>query len=401
MSFPIISLPSIIKTQLKPYQDFFSKPQFGHFTRLVTGKIVCDNKTNQEINDEFGERDQSNLNRFVSYSTFDLEKINEKRIDHAKENHNLTKKGIQIIDESLLHKTGKSMELAGTHRSGVTKRLEWGHMVVNSYYIDMKNNSFPIKTDVYVKEDCCKKNNLIFKTKREIGIEQIDFALKNKLPIKTVLVDAGYEGEDFTREISDRKLNYIIGIRNTTKFSINRRKRIDSDEYMSTLDDTDFNVFFKNNEAYFYHIKLCSIRCIGTVKIIFTYKYGDEENIKIYITNLKLSDKIIISMLIKRWEIECFHRDAKQHLGLESYQVRKSRGMQVVALATLTAYTLVKIVANQIVTPVRKLKTVGEVCRYLSLIAHKGTNWFNALMKKPDKFAKMLKKHVFVKNAKV
>ncbi|MFH0874930.1 MAG: hypothetical protein V1859_03270 [archaeon] len=84
-------------------------------------------------------------------------------------------------------------------------------------------------------------------------------------------------------------------------------------------------------------------------------------------------------------------------LDLHLENTRKSSGMQVVALATLIAYTLVKIAAKQIVMPVRKLKTVGEVCRYLSIIAHKGMNLINAKMKNPTEFEKMLKKHVFVK----
>lgn len=402
MSLPIICIPPVINKLLKPYNPFFSRPQFKHFRRLTTGLIVSENKTLQEINDGFGECDQSNLDRFVSFSTWDLDDLNEIRLKQVKDVLPLQKKGVQIVDESLLHKTGPCMELAGLHRSGVTKELEWGHMAVNSFYTDSDDNDFPIKTDVYVREkDCAKYGNIPFKTKREMAIEQIDFALKNNLPVGLVLVDAGYEGEKFTQEIQMRQLDYLIGVRTTTKISIERQKRVSIADYLSTLTDLNFEYYLTEDKAYSYHIRKVSIRGIGSAKLIISFMHGDEENIKCYITNLEEDDETIIKLLIKRWRIECFHRDAKQHLGLEAYQVRKGRGMQVVALATLVAYTLVILIARILKTPIRKLRTVGEVCRYLTLVAYKGIRWISCLIRKPAEFIEILKKHVFVKNTKV
>ena len=118
---------------------------------------------------------------------------------------------------------------------------------------------------------------------------------------------------------------------------------------------------------------------------------GDEENIKCYITNLNEEDEIIIKLLIKRWRIECFHRDAKQHLGLKAYQVRKGRGMQVVALAILTAYTLVILATRILKTPIRSLRTIGEICRYLQLVAYKGIRWIKNKLKDTVNWIRILK----------
>ncbi len=401
MSMPIVCIPPVLNTIFNNYRSFFTKPQFKHFKRLVTGLIVSENKTIQEINDAYRERDQSSLNRFVSHSSWDLEELNLVRLQNVKDTLHLDKRGIIIIDESLLHKTGEKMELAGLHRSGITKRIEWGHMSVNSFYTDSDDNDFPITTDVYVREKDCKKYDVVFKTKREIAVQQIDFALQAGLPIGLVLVDVGYEGEEFTREIMYRELDFIIGVRTTTNISIERKKRISIGEYLLTLTDDDFKFYTTEEQAYFYHIKEVSIRGIGNVKLIISYTYGDEEKVKCYISNLAEDDETLIKLLIKRWRIECFHRDAKQHLGLESYQVRKGRGMQVVALAILTAYTLVMLAARILKTPIRCLRTVGEVCRYLQLVAYKGIRWIRSLINSPLKLVEVLKKHVFVKNAKV
>ena len=402
MSLPIVNTPPVLNKLISHYSGFFTKPQRKHFSQLITGLIVSENKTLQEINDSFGKCDQSSFNRFVSHSDWDLDNLNELRLQQVKEYIPLKKKGILIIDESLCHKTGRKMELAGVHRSGVTKKLEWGHMLVNAFYTDTDDNEFPVKTDIYVREQDCKKNNVsVFKTKREIAIEQIDFALAQNLPISLVCVDAGYQGEGFTQEIIQRKLDFLVGVRITTKISIHRQKRILIKDYLQSLTHNDFKKHIKNKKIYYYNISKVSIRGIGFVKLVISYKKDDEENKKCYITNLKEKDKTIINLLIKRWDIECFHRDAKQHLGLEAYQVRKGRGMQVVALAILIAYTLVILAKRILKTPIRPLKTIGEVCRYLQLIAYKGVRWIILQLAKPIEFTRTLKKHVFVKNAKV
>jgi hypothetical protein len=401
LSLPIVCIPPVLKKEFSFYRSIFTKPQFTHFQHLVTGLIVSPNKTIQEINDAFNKKDQSSLNRFVTQSPWDLETLKKTRIKCIKQSVSLNKKGIFIADESLLHKTGRHMELAGAHRSGMSKKVEWGHMAVNSFYSDSDDNKFPIATEIYVREKDCAKNNIEFKTKRQIAIDELDFAIENGLPVKLAIADAGYEGEDFTQELKHRNIDYIIGTRVSTKISFNRKKRMSIADYLKTITDADFKSLQHKGNTYFYHIKKVSIRGIGSVKLIISYKYGDEEAIFCSITNLKETDENIIKLLVKRWEIECFHRDAKQHLGLEAYQVRLGRGMQVVALAILVAYTLVFLIGRKLKKIISHFRTIGDICRYLQLIAYKGIRWIKRLWNNPVKAIRMLKKLVFVKSAKV
>lgn len=402
MSMPIVCIPPVLNTLLAPYRGLYTKPQFGHFRRLVTGLIVSPNKTLQEINDSFLERDQSNLNRFVNESPWDGEELNRVRVEQVQEHLQLGERGILVIDESLSHKTGKHMELAGHHRSGVTKRIEWGHMLVNSFFTDDASNEFPVKTYVYVREnDCEKYADVTFKTKRELALEQIDYALGAGLPVEVVVVDAGYEGKEFTRGIKGRGLKFIIGVRVTTGISIAGAKRIPLADHLATLTDEDFQPCIIEDNAYFYYMRRVSMRGIGMATLIVSYKHGDEGEVRCYITDMEDDEETIIKTLAKRWRIECFHRDAKQHLGLEAYQVRKGGAMQNVARAVLTAHTLVTLAARILETPGRKLRTVGEVCRYLQLVAYKGVRWVRDKLKDPLEAISVLNRYVFVKNAKV
>ena len=400
MSLPIREIPHKYKALLSFYKKCFTRPQYKNFRDFVLGLIVSDNKTIQEINDCFGRVDQSSLNRFLTLSEWDAAKINNKRISQIKSYHKI-KKGIFICDPTFLQKFGKMMEYANYHYNGMTKKEEWGYFLVNSFFTD-GNVEFPVCADFYLrKEDADEKHP--FKTLREICLEQLDYAMK-RLPIWLFIADAGLYADFLIQDIRSRGLKYILGTRITNNISIGRKKRISIEKYMQTLTDDDFKVHIFDGEAYFLHSVDVSERNVGKEKLLISYKAGDEENIRINVTNLtQHSDNSLLCLLLKRWKIEVWHRDGKQHLGLEDCQVRKFSAIQKVVCAILVAYTqLILMKADRLLKPLKRiLKTIGEGCRYLRLIALKGTFWLKQKAKDIVEFRKILNQLVFVKNAKV
>ena len=400
MSLPIREIPHRYKALLSFYKKCFTRPQYKNFRDFVLGLIVSDNKTIQEINDCFGRVDQSSLNRFLTLSEWDAAKINNKRISQIKSYHKI-KKGIFICDPTFLQKFGKMMEYANYHYNGMTKKEEWGYFLVNSFFTD-GNVEFPVCADFYLrKEDADEKHP--FKTLREICLEQLDYAMK-RLPIWLFIADAGLYADFLIQDIRSRGLKYILGTRITNNISIDRKKRISIEKYMQTLTDDDFKVHIFDGEAYFLHSVDVSERNVGKEKLLISYKAGDEENIRINVTNLmQHSDNSLLCLLLKRWKIEVWHRDGKQHLGLEDCQVRKFSAIQKVVCAILVAYTqLILMKEDRLLKPLKRiLKTIGESCRYLRLIALKGTFWLKQKAKDIVEFRKILNRLVFVKNAKV
>ena len=401
MSLPLVEIPPQIRDLLSWYKKNFKRKQYKHFRNLITGLIVSDNKTVQEINDCFRDNDQSSMNGFLTKSDWDIKLINDARIEQIISVCQLGQ-GILICDPTLLHKTGKHMEMANFHYSGITKKKEWGHLLVNSFYTDNKGNAFPVQADVYIREVNADEEHL-FKTTREICLEQLDYAM-SKLPIWLFMADAGLYADFLIQDIKVRGLKYVIGIRITNNISIDGKKRISIEEYLNTLTDNDFKFYFKDGNAYFLHTKEIFTRGVGKEKLLISYKAGDEETIKIYTANLlNVSDETLMALLLKRWEIECWHKDAKQNLGLEDYQVRKFGAIQKVVCAILVAYTQIFLSKKQaILSPFKRtLETIGEGCRFLRLVALKGWKWVKEKSKDIVEFSEILNSYVFVKNAKV
>ena len=400
MSLPIKEIPATIKKLLTFYKKHFTRPQYKNFRDFVLGLIVSDNKTIQEIADCFGRVDQSSLNRFLTLSEWNEKKINDVRISQIRKQCDI-KKGIFIIDPTMLHKTGRHMEKANYHYSGMTKEKEWGYCFVNSFFTDGKNE-FPVYGNFYLRKDDADEQ-YAFKTVREIALEQLDYALK-KLPIWLFMADAGLYADFVIKDIRHRGLKYILGTKITNNISINGKKRISIAQYLDTLTDSDFQRYVIDGEVYALHTVEVSERGVGKERLIVTYKYGDEENVRLYVTNLlQHSNGTLIKYLLKRWKIETWHRDAKQHLGLEDYQVRKFGAMQKVACAVFVAYTQVILMKNDaILRPLnRAIQTIGEGCRYIRLLALKGTSWLKKKAKNIIELAEIINKQVFVKNAKV
>ncbi len=400
MALPVKELPREVKRQLSVYRKCFTKPQYKNFADFVCGLVVSDNKTVQEIADCFGRVDQSSLNRFLTESDWSPQEVNAARILQVKKEAK-PKAGVLVCDPTMLHKTGKCMEKANYHYSGMMKDTAWGHFLVNSFFTDGRVG-FPVSADFYLREEDADKQHP-FKTVRKIGLDQLDYALK-KLPVWLFIADAGLYADFVVQELKARRLKYILGVSTSLKVSINRGKRIAVEEYLETLSKSDFLECNINDEKYFVHTITASVRGIGKQLLIVSYKEGNEEDVRVHVSNLfGRRRKTLLKLLLKRWVIECWHRDAKQHLGLEDYQVRKYRGIQKVVLAVLVAYTLVILSkTHALLKPLgRVLKTVGEVCRFFRLVALKGMRWLECKASELDVLMEILNQQVFVKNAKV
>lgn len=400
MNLQYKEIPRGLKKFLKPYLTRLTKPQQKHFSTLITGLIVNDNKTLQEISDALSEKNQSSLNRFLN--NHDLSALNDLRLARIQRALPTRDDGILIIDDTLAHKTGKHMEAAGFHRSGITKQKEWGHNLVNSYYAhpDLQLG-YPITAEIFTN-----KNNTRYPYRpiKRKGLDQVHYARTHGVR-GAVCMDSLYYADYVVHELDDDNEQYLLGAPSTLKISITRQPRINLADYAKRIRYTRMH---HKNQWYCIHAVWASIRNVGTRRIVISYRESDPDDKKCYVTNLTCSQEELLRLLVCRWRIECWHRDAKQHLGLEDYQVRKDRAVRNVVLAVLIAYTVLVLsllhttlrrVAERIGRP---LRTIGELCRFMRLAARKGWRWLTRTLRdRLNEFKEILNREVLIKNAKV
>lgn len=401
MSLPYKEIPRGLKKYMRPYVKELTRPQQAHFSTMITGLIINNKKTIQEINDALSERDQSNLNRFLN--NHDLAKLNEIRLARVQRALPTKSDGLLIIDDFLAHKTGKQMEGAGWHRSGVTKKKEWGHCIVDSLYThpDWKFG-YPVTADIYTKKEN-KKNP--YRSKKQMALEQISYARQQGIQ-GIACADSLFYADYIIHELDDAGELYLLGTTSQLKISVARAPRVSLAEYFQRA---SFERVRIKGRQYLISSVRASIRNVGVRRIICSFPEGHEEdNKKFYVTNQECPNKMLMRLLICRWRIESWHRDAKQHLGIEDYQVRKDRAVRNVVLAVLIAYTI--LVLSMLHTTLRhlserigrQLQTIGELCRFMRLAARKGWRWITRTLRDHLEVLKeVLNREVLVKNAKV
>jgi len=79
----IVEFPLLVQRAVEGFGDlFYGEPQRKHFAEYLTGLLIADRKTVSGINREFARTtDQSCLNRFLTEVDWDVETLNERRLD--------------------------------------------------------------------------------------------------------------------------------------------------------------------------------------------------------------------------------------------------------------------------------------------------------------------------------
>ena len=66
-------------------------------------------------------------------------------------------------------------------------------------------------------------------------MEQIDYAIQNKLPIEAVLIDSGLYADYVLQHIMANQLKFVAGINIKTLISVNHEERLNIKNYLSSF----------------------------------------------------------------------------------------------------------------------------------------------------------------------
>ncbi len=365
-SIPIHSKDRWIINFIKKINPSFTPIQLENASRLCQGLITSmSHKSISAIASSLiDSRDQSSLNRFLNESDWGCDvismDINKIKVMQQNRQTSFTSKGNIIIDDSLLEKSGSSMELVGKHFDHCSSTMKTGLSLVSMNYSDDKKN-YNLLKDVYLRKKYLEDLGELgeFKTKIETAISLIETLIEIFPFILTqkpkFVFDSWFLAKSVVSTLKKYDLKYvsraksnriIVGLEmNLKEYALNVLK--ESDFKMVKIQSSN------KTQTRFIYTTILPLSNLGDVKISFI-KNKLKEPVKLFIVSndLKLSENELIKIYKERWCIETDYKNNKQYLGLSDFHLRKKEGI----LRYLTLCFLVS--------------TYLEYCRLMGIFGH-------------------------------
>jgi len=358
----------IFGTKLKNYRSCFSKPQWNHFNTYMHGLLLGE-KGEKNIQDIAGNmldgRHQSSLNRFLTRHKWDVRRLNSIRLQQ-----NLLHRegGVLIVDDTIIEKSGEHMDGVGflfDHCKGKSVRC---HDIVSTYY-QHGDQQVPLYFTPYVKEELAMQQDVWFKTKIQIALDLFRKSLLKVHP-EVVVFDAWYMSKELVDFLSSRSLTWVSSAKSNRLIQVDDAW-ISVSAYAKNLSKHSFKRINKLvGEQRFKWLFETTIvmKNIGLVKLVTLRQRRNSKTCTFLVSNNTGLDGLkILEHYKKRWSIEVFHRDCKQHLGMGEYQVRRLDAVVIHLHLVNLAYTLLK---NAWCNPFLNslldgIRAIGSACKKL------------------------------------
>ena len=334
----------------------FSKPQFGNFCQAATGMAVSQYSAISRWSRLFCKKDQSTLNDFFNESPWDdasvydrLSRLIARRVKDAY---------LGIIDDTLSHKPyAKKMENVGWFYDGKAKEQQKGHNVVTSGVKSLELNFVPSCSELYKKGSGRSKNDIACTMVRRI-------CHYNKNVI-IFAVDSWYSNSIVLGGIKRCRKHYVTEIKSNRNVTIGNKKRF-AREHEKHIPKKRFTEAIIKGAKYRYFQTSAFIKSLGSVNLVFSQKYDENEKkwgeTYYLITDiLTMQGDKVIELYLERGLIEGFHREGKQQLGMEEYQLCNSRGIERYLFLVLLVFVLLLLLSQQAMRKTSKSQTIGEL----------------------------------------
>lgn len=156
----IVAFPQNVQEALEQFGDLFScAPQRKHFAKYLTGLMVARNKTVSGVNSEFVDGgDQSCLNRFLTEVDWDVEKLNERRLQLLQQDPSTRyhDEGVIAIDDVLIDHDGKLIQDVGWFWDHAEERSKIAHDYLFSNYVCSSGKHYPLEFRRFKKREQCE-----------------------------------------------------------------------------------------------------------------------------------------------------------------------------------------------------------------------------------------------------
>lgn len=314
----------------------FTKPQFAHFREYIGGLIALPTKSIKYIaGANVEKKDQSSLNRFLTSANWNEEELQARYLKKVRHEFGRERPSL-ILDDSLAKKTGKHIAEVQYHKDHSGEGYIFGHQIVTAL-IKVKDKALPLFPKLYSKKTCSKIE----------FAKQLIMLADDKLHIKEAIMDSWYTATEVIKLCLKKGIDVIGCIKSNRKVSFATGEWTKLSLYRKKLKAKEYHTIIVDDSTYRVHEKIVRMKHVGFIKLLISQEWNANEKkwsrpFYLISTNTKKSSVQIIRTYAQRWSIETFHRDIKQNLGLEAYQLRGRKGITRHLILVALAYAALK-----------------------------------------------------------
>src|SRR5436190_3366012 len=347
----IIEYPKVVLDALEDFGDLLpNEPQRRHFAEYLTGLFVAQRKNVSGINREFAQTtDQSCLNRFVTDADWDVQRLNQRRLELLQRDPSLrySEQGVIPIDNTLIDHCGELIDDLGWFWDHAQERYKVAHDYLIVNYVCANGKHYPLEFRRFQKHDLCDALEIPFKDHTVLCQELIDYVCQHNIP-GTFAFDSYFTNAPILNYIHSKQLENGLPRGYVGSLKFNRKLEykggiVKASALAASIDPANRKLMQVGDLKQWYFT--CTLH-IPDVKhkiriLIIWHKKHDSQPCIILVTNrIQWEASRIVRAYRHRWTgTETFHRDGKQQLGMGDCQLRDGEGQTRHMHLVMVAYS--------------------------------------------------------------
>ena len=374
----IIDFPHVVQEALEDFGDLFdNEPQRRHFAEYLTGLFVAARKTVTGINAEFARTtDPSCLNRFVHHEAWDVQALNQRRLDRLQQEPDTrySDHGTIALDNTLIDHTGQLIEDVGWFWDHAEERYKIAHDYLIANYVCPSGKHYPLDFRCFQKREQCQARNAPFQDHTALFQDLVDWVESRHIP-GTFAMDSYFTNAPILNYIHSKRLGdgrprgYVGSLKFNRKL-VYRGRTLKASELAALIGPELRKPLREGDKQQWYFT--CTLRIPDVqhqVRVVVLWPSREAANARIILVSNRVQWEVtrVVRVYRHRWTgTETFHRDGKQQLGMGDCQLRTREGQTRHMYLVMLAYSLLMRQLRQghaYEWAYQKLTTIGEACR--------------------------------------
>ncbi len=374
----IIDYPQIVQDALHDFGDLFpNEPQRRHFADYLTGLLVAPRKNVSAITREFAQApDQSCLNRHLTEVAWDVQQLNQRRLDllQQADDTRYHPRGVIALDNTLVDHHGELIPDAGWFWDHTEERFKIAQDYLFANYVHPSGKHYPLDFRRFRKAEQCAEQGLPFRDHTALAQELIDWVDQQGIP-GTLTFDCYFTNAPILNHIHGKQAatgeprGYVGSLKFNRKL-LYRGRLVKATDLAASIAPAVRKAVQEGERTQWYFTCTLHLPDVGhKVRLLILWPQRDAAQARIILVTNRVQWEVskIIRTYRHRWTgTETFHRDGKQQLGLGDCQLRDAEGQTRHMYLVLLAYSLLVKQLRQghaYEWALERLTTIGQACR--------------------------------------